>query len=455
MTIEEGIFIMFKSFFGLIGIFVLQELASYILNIFFGKAGKKVPSILSSFYNKKAQEFYETIRTNEYKKFEFEYLRMYYGEEFFTRTHRGMIPVFTIKYNSENDKYVDSIKYFDGLADKENVDFSFSVEEHQKYNTNKYYRKYSKIVGKNIKAPDRPGFMLDEIDCNEKGEMIRFRGYIGTYAENVYSNHVLEYELYKLFCMNNKSMIIKDKLFKKSIIRNNMHASLKRENFTDRKLEMMLKSLRRGEGRQSLLSVQMIVLMRKGKDYYISIIQRSKNVALAPGIFQLVPSGGFEILNDSLNGYSKYEIESNYSLGCAIFREYIEEIFGEPEFEGRGKGSVNEALLKDSHICKIEEMLKNGKAQFEFLGSVMGLAGLRHELSFALVIKDEEYSFQKFYGNEESVNRTFVSDVTLSDFEDRSDIWSSLHGPSAAMWTLFKESKIYKEIVEEYYSTAY
>ena len=72
-----------------------------------------------------------------------------------------------------------------------------------------------------------------------------------------------------------------------------------------------------------------------------------------------------------------------------------------------------------------------------------------HELSFVLVIKDDEYLQQKFYGNDEGVNRAFIPNVTLSNFEKRDDIWSNLHRPSAAMWSLFKESKVYKEILEE------
>lgn len=445
----EGLAVAIKSLLGIVLLFFLQELASYILNIFFGKAEKRFPSMLSVLQNKRTQDFYRVIKSEEYKKFEFEYLKLYYGEENFTHTHNGIIPVFTVKYDYTNDEKVDSITYYDKLADKNGVDFSFSIDRHTGYKKNRYFKKYNSIVGKNIKAPDRPGFMLDKIVCNNNGEMISFRGYIGTYAENVYSNHVLEYEMYKLFCWNKKREMISDKLFKKSLIRNVMHASLKRKSFSNVKSELMRESLRRGEGRKSLLSVQMLVLMKYQDDYCISIIQRSENVAVAPGIFQLVPSGGFEILNDSMNGYSKYEIEANYSPGLAIFREYIEEIFGESEFEGTGKGSVNEALLKDKHICKIEEMLKSGQAQFEFLGSVMDLAGLRHELSFVLVIKDDEYSQQKFYGNDEGVNSAFIPDVTLSNFEKRDDIWSNLHRPSAAMWSLFKESKVYKEIMEE------
>ena len=55
----------------------------------------------------------------------------------------------------------------------------------------------------------------------------------------------------------------------------------------------------------------------------------------------------------------------------------------------------------------------------------------------------------QFLGNEECKNRTFISGVTLGNFEEREDIWNNLHGPSAAMWMLFKGSELYKKLITE------
>jgi hypothetical protein len=107
----------------------------------------------------------------------------------------------------------------------------------------------------------------------------------------------------------------------------------------------------------------------------------------------------------------------------------------------------NEVLLKDERIQELNKFIKEEKAELCFLGSVIDLAGLRHELSFLLVIHDDEYnSHNKFIGNEECTNRTFISGVTLKNFEDREDIWNNLHGPSAAMWMLFKKSHVYSKL---------
>lgn len=428
----------------MVGLFVLQELASYILGRIFEKAEDKIPGILGTIRRNKIRKFYAIKNTNDYKKFEHEYLKEYYGECFFTDIiNMKKIPVFSVPC-SESNMADGSIRDYDKLGDKESVNFGFSPEDHQKYKRKKYYWRYRYIVGSKIKAPDRPGFMLDELKCDASGKMTQFKAHVGSYAENIYSNHVLEYELYRLYKRRRKGF---GYLIKKSVIRNAMHKSVCGKDKSQEYYASMRKSLCSGEGRDSLLSVQMLVLIKNGNDYDIKIIQRSKGVAMAPDRFQLVPSGGFEILNDSISGFSEYEIEDNYSAGCAVFREYLEEIFGIEEFEGKGVGSVNEALMKDERILEINRLIKEKKADFCFLGSVMDLAGLRHELSFALVIYDDEYNTKhKFLGNEECKNRTFISGVTFNNFEARADIWEDIHGPSAAMWMLFKQSELYRKL---------
>lgn len=432
---------------GVVGVFILQELASFTLGRIFDKAGSKIPSILNLIKEHRINKFYSIKNTSDYKRFEYEYLIEYYGQFFFTDIIKmKKIPVFSVPYSESNTADC-SIRDYDKLGVKENVDFEFSPEKHQKYKKKRYYKKYHYIVGAKIKAPDRPGFMLDELKCDESGKVRQFKVYVGTYAENVYSTHVLEYELYKLYKKRKKGYA---HLIEKSAVRNAMHKSVCGKDNPQEYIASMRKSLCSGEGRDSLLSVQMLVLIKNGDDYDIKIIQRSKEVAVAPERFQLVPSGGFEILNDSISGFSKYEIEDNYSAGCAVFREYLEEIFGIEEFEGKGVGSVNEALMKDDRILAINRLIKEKKADFSFLGSVIDLAGLRHELSFVLVIHDDEYNTNnKFFGNEECKNRIFISGVSFNNFEERDDIWENLHGPSAAMWMLFKQSEICKKLRNE------
>ena len=436
--------------------FLGAELLSFILNKLF-KAGENLFNNISNKKKElKIENFYKVLEDEDFKRFEKTFLKKYYTDSCFTTVNGREYPVYFYRFSKvlEDKTNEKGVRKYDFLSDADKLDTKFDVKKHKKYKELPYYREYSEIVGGNIRFPDRPGYMLDELVLNSFNEIEKVNVHIGTYAENVYSNHVLEFEMVEAFkhfryMIENESSWDEIRRFMR--IRNSMHKNITFDNTSDF-IESMKKSLSRGDGRDSLLSVQMLVLMKdkRTKKYLIKIIQRSTSVAIAPGRFQIVPSGGFEILNDSDPGYSEYELRDNLSPGCAVFREYLEEIFGAEEFEGHGKGSVNEALLKDEKIKKIEEMLLEGSADFRFLGSIVDLAGLRNELSFVLVIKDSDYATNnKFLGNEESISKNFISGVSLDNFEEREDIWDNLHGPSAVMWQLFKDSDLYNKLINE------
>ena len=213
--------------------------------------------------------------------------------------------------------------------------------------------------------------------------------------------------------------------------------------------ERMRASLLSGDGRDSLLSVQMLIILRSNrtKKYEVKIVQRSYNVAIKQGVYQFIPSGGFEILNDSNDDiYDDIELEENFSPGCAVFRELLEEMFNMQEFEGNGTGSVEERLLKDPRIVRIEEMLADGRATRDFLGSVLELAGMRHELSFVLVVHDEDYAKTQFIANEECKKGVIYS-LDIKALEARDSIWKNIHLPSAAMWELFRKTPLYQSLI--------
>lgn len=403
---------------------------------------------LFSFIRKnKIKKFYKVINSKEFKEFELAVLKQYYGEEFFTLVNNAMYPAFSVKYEDVDVIATKNIRDFDHLtSNTSELRVAFKEEEHQGYKKNLYYKKYNEIVGSKIKAPNRPGFLLKEINLNNDN-MTSFSARIGTYAENVYSTHALEYEMYEVYLVAKKKKWTVSsnypEICKLLKLRNKIHSDVDQANY----YESMRKSLLSGNLHETLLSVQMIVLMKENDTYNIKLIQRSDNVAISPGKYQIVPAGGFEILNDSSNGYTPHEILENSSSSCAVFREYLEEIFGRNEFEGHGVGSVNEVLMKDEEIVYINELIKNNKAHFGFLGCIVDLILLRHELSFYLVIDDEDYSLRhKFIGNEEIKNHAFISNINIDNFEEDNEIWEDLLAPGAAIWKLFKETKIYSNI---------
>ncbi len=334
--------------------------------------------------NKNAERdlFWSLKLTPGYMDFVRKVMLIYYGPDYFIHVNGYDYPVFCVKGKSL--PCATSISDYDVLCDFDHSSLSdFRVEDHQAYTRLKWYKEYSHILEGKIRYPNRPGYMLDELVTDEDGLVSGIRVHVGTYAENVYSNHVLEYELYRTY-QEFSGEDLDDPQVRKNLLaymelRNNMHrytGDREDAGFSKRLYESML----RGDGRDSLLSVQMLVIMRSSRThgYEAKIIQRSKNVAAEPGLYQFLPAGGFEILNDSDDDiYDDIELWDNFSPGCVVFREYLEELFNIPEFAGGGEGSIEERLFKDPRIVEMEKLLRDGKAGFYFLGSVMGLGGLR------------------------------------------------------------------------------
>ena len=404
-------------------------------------------------YNEMRNSFWKTQQTKEFEEFVDSLMKRYYGSRFFTKINDKEFGVFCVP--GKRQPSVKSIKDFDILCDFDNSVLSdFDIYEHQSYTNNKWYAEYSKILEGKLRYPNRPGYMLDEITTDTDGCFDKLRVHVGTFAENVYSTHVLEYELYRAYLefkgKNIDNLDIWQKVKESLSIRNKIHENAL-NSFENNFDSCIYSSLLSGNGRDSLLSVQMLVIIKSERThkYEAKIIQRSNDVIIKPGMYQFIPSGGFEILNDSDDDiYDDLELEDNFSPGCAVFREYLEELFNVPEFEGGGTGSIEERLLKDKRIMEIEDMLHNGDAEFQFLGSVIDLAGLRHELSFVLVIHDETYSKTQFLANEES-KKGAIYNIPIQDLENRASIWKKIHAPSAAMWYLFKQTQLYQSLIRE------
>jgi len=421
--------------------------------------GRMVIGMENFFDNSINTDFYEISKDPHFKLFRQTVLRRYYTEDFFTEVNGKTFPAFCIP-STKIEGSSDEITKYDALllADKKNLGIGFNENEHQNYKK-RYYAAYSQIVKKRVVAGDRPGLMLDRLKCDKNGNVESFQVYLGTYAENVYTSHVLEYELYRAYKIFHGKNVKDywDKIVKFTKTRNEIDKSMrsdKRLNASEEKRTFLTS----GEGRHSLLGVQMLVLMKTEEGRYkLFLIQRSRKMAIAPGCYQLVPSGGFEVFSDCQQEYSEKLIRDNLSVGCAVFREYLEEIFGDKNYKVEDESDVNVALKTDPRIIEINKMLSEKRelekkgirddrkgARFEFLGSVVDLTVLRHELSFALVIDDPKY-WENFKENKRAL-RHFIDDVYLNNFKEKTDIWDNLHWSSAAMWKLFTESELYKEL---------
>lgn len=397
--------------------FVLDKVFEYLM--------KKCGGIKEAYLRRVTGKYAKTIASDEYVTFQNKVLEIYYGEEQFTEVMGEKFPV----YIFEGSKCTYP---FEELYNKEELVFDRKVD----YKNSIYYKKYKKVIGHNIRRPDMQGFMLNKLSLDEEGKVKKINAWVGTYAENVYTSHILEYEIYRLYTKfksrNLNDTKICNTIKKKMILRNKIH-----NGYTN------LEVLSSGCNRASLLGVQMIVLIKeKDTNYKVLTIKRSEKVAAKPGFYQFIPSGGFEVFENS-DEHNEYDLKQNFSIINAIFREYIEELFGKEDFEyGQGGETVNK-VINYPEIKVITNMIKEGKAKLEFLGSVIDLVGLRNELSFVLRIDDENYSEVIFKSNDESKK---IERYPINEIETIIQDKKKINPPSAALWHLLEKSHLFKEI---------
>lgn len=180
------------------------------------------------------------------------------------------------------------------------------------------------IVAQNIKYPLLPGYMLDRYDLDNNKRINHLYIHLGTYQQNVYTSHILEYELYYAYIRTKNKPIDLNKIWRYLPYRKHIHSSNDNDTI-----------LYSGINRYSLLGVQIFVTFydHDKKEYVTLLAKRSQKVAAKPGYYQFIPSGGFELYEKEKN-FNISVIEDNYSFRKAIFREYLEEVFGLEEFKG-------------------------------------------------------------------------------------------------------------------------
>jgi hypothetical protein len=281
--------------------------------------------------------------------------------------------------------------------------------------------------------------MLNRLVLDEKGRIEKIIAFTGTYEQNVYTSHILEYELYKAYLSKkvNVNTLDCDKILEFLPIRYSIH-----KNITENEV------LSTGVGRYSLIGVQILVLYKNHIDnkYNVLFIKRSQDVAAKPGFFQFIPSGGFEIFEneDAINdlGILPRVLKNNFSLPKVLFREFVEEVFGEEEFIHNEKGIPVDSVLSNKNVLEIIKMISKNEAYFEFLGSTIDLVGLRHEFSFILRIDNIEFSKNSFKPNHESAN---VDNCKIDEIEESINK-DKLNQGSAGLLYLAKQNHLFKEV---------
>ncbi|NHN29625.1 hypothetical protein [Paenibacillus agricola] len=374
------------------------------------------------------KKYYATLESKEFIDWQNIVLKKIYNEYPFTKAFETEYPVVCFK-SANKASYP-----FDDIYDQNEL---VTYVEDYKINSS-IQKEYKYLVGDNIMRPTLKGFMLDRIELDNNGDMLRFKAKTGTYEQNVYSSHILEYELFQTYNkgLNNINQMSADTLIGHMQLRKAIHHNLSQKDV-----------LTTGTTRSSLLGVQIFVVFRNHEDnqYKVLVIKRSVKVASKPGYYQFIPSGGFEIFENSDDDEI---LRNNFSVRKVLFRELIEEAFGEEEYEHNEKGVPVENILNHKSIKSLIKMInKEGDEKgvfFEFLGTVVDLVGLRNELSFILRIDDTSFSENTFKPNHESKDVQIIGLDRLSKFI-KSD---KLNQGSAGLFHLVSDHYLYKEITD-------
>jgi hypothetical protein len=368
-------------------------------------------------HRKYVKDFYRGLNSNNFQDWRDYILKQIYGEDKFTKVFNVEIPAFSLNFTKPFD-YKDFPKIYDKgelfSDDDEDSDRNVKVQKIEELDImkkgsrneikmkQKYLNDYRQILKYSVRHPHLIGFMLDKYDFEESGKISKIHSKIGNYELNLYTSHILEYELYRAYqqVKDKKEYNIWDYLpFRKYI-----HFGTETVNNDKTVLE---EALITGDRRYSLFSVQCFVMFKDDTDNYsVLLMRRSEDpnkVSAKLGFYQFMPAGGFEMFEQD-ETYDKDCIKRNYSLRKAIWREYLEEVFNKEEFECVKDDENNISyytILNDPEIKTLIKLIDEGKAQFNLLGVAVDLVTMRHEISFLLKIDTKDYFSDRIRPNNE------------------------------------------------------
>lgn len=380
-----------------------------------------------------AEEYNKGIISEAYLKWELETLKGIYHDIPFVHAFGRDYPAYIVP-GTENVGFP-----FEELTTEGRLE---EVGEKLRYKTSAWYKDFKKIVGPNVHYPDLFGYTSDGFvwECDEDGndKIKAINAIPRTYKESVFTCHILQYELWRVFQKigSERPATLDDLPMRKCI-----------HEGRDKNIDVILS----GCNRSALNDVSIAILPfdENQNQYCIISAIRTENVATHPGYFSIVPSGGFE-LYELETEQTPGVIKANFDVKGALYREYLEEILGDSEYDQATGDDDYNRLLRDSRIAELREQVNNKNYQFEFLGVDFDLVTLRQTLAFVLRIDDKSYlTKNRIRHNTENIK---IQTIPLSQFEERVRCGSAPVMPeSAATYSLLKNSKVYKEIENNNY----
>jgi len=306
-----------------------------------------------------------------------------------------------------------------------------------KIQISKKQKAYIKMLGRSLKWPHMKGFALRRIRLDDQSRADVIDVVTTNFLQNVITTHFLEWELYKFY--NENRLKLKD-LDQAKILEHLSRRAIYHNGRPGRLAVLEPVSA------YPLIGLQALVVFRDTRTssnpiWRIITAKRSNEVVVRPGFFQFQPAGGFEVYGTE-DDDDDYLVSEGFDLTAALFREFSEELFDAKHLQVKPDSRDPSSVLSDPHIQQLLALIDIRKAFVDYLGVVIDLAILKHDLSFMILIADENFCRNPFLGSWEAKNILGIPPQELRSVLSQ----GMLSGNSAALLQLAMESERLREL---------
>lgn len=133
-----------------------------------------------------------------------------------------------------------------------------------------------------------------------------------------------------------------------------------------------------GDLRTAAISVSMLIVFERKKEFWTIICRRSKEVAAHPDMLHVVPSGMFEARNE----FEKWSVQD------ALWRELLEEVYNEKDQQIPG---FEDDLAYKEPIQTLSRLLEENVAEFSVTGICCDLLYVQPEICTVLYVPDNSF----------------------------------------------------------------
>ena len=194
------------------------------------------------------------------------------------------------------------------------------------------------------------------------GALPRIEGKIGYYYDHILTQYAIAWELKKA---------LKEHGF--PVLSHGGHLPLRDA------VEIGGNPLINANGRCAAMSVSMLMVFERPEQggFWTVLCRRSRDVASNAGLIGVVPAGMFEVKNTA----------DQWSVQAALWREMLEEAYGEVEEQGNGVPNFEDYLTQKEPLRTLSKWIKRKQAEFSIPGICCDLTNLQIEICTALYVR--------------------------------------------------------------------